>query len=243
MKENDNEANNNFDNFDANQNININGDINNSESLNVNQAYNASNYYGMSNNMNQQDGPQAQASAQEGQPSKHQFTDFVKKSAHPSEALITVALKVASLFFFLFLNIFTSNEAIVMIVVIILDAMDFWFTKNIAGRKLVGLRWWNSYDPETQQEKWTFESKNEIKEASIDRNTFWISLYGFTAAWLILFIFECIVLSFMWAFLCAISLAISGTNTYGFFRCSKLQQKGAKIVLTNFIKGRQNKNT
>ena len=246
MKENNNEGNN-FDNFDGNQNININGD--NSDSLNVNHAYNASNYYGMSNNMNQnnlqQGNPQDQDQDQdqEGQQPKHQITDFIKKSAHPSVALITVGLKAASLFFFLFLNIFTSNEAFVMIVVIILDAVDFWFTKNISGRILVGLRWWNNYDPDTQQEKWTFESKNEIKEASIDRNTFWFSLYGFTAAWLVLFIWECILLSFMWAFLCVISLAIAGTNTYGFFRCSKLQQKGAKIVLANLFKRKQNKNT
>ena len=243
MKEDNNEGNN-FDNFDGNQNININGDINNSESLNVNHAYNASNYYGMSNNMNQnnlqQGNPQDQDQDQEGQQPKHQFTDFIKKSAHPSVALITVGLKAASLFFFLFLNIFTSNEAFVMIVVIILDAIDFWFTKNISGRILVGLRWWNNYDPDTQQEKWTFESKNEIKEASIDRNTFWLSLYGFTGAWLALFIWECVIFNFMWGFLCLICLAIAGTNTYGFFRCSKLQQKGAAIILRKYMKNKNN---
>ena len=234
-----NENNNNLDNFDGNQNININDDIKNSESLNVNHAYNASNYYGMSNNMNQQEGQKAQ----EGQQPKHQFTDFIKKSSNPSVVLTTVGLKVGSLFFFLFLNIFTSNEALVMIVVIILDAIDFWYTKNIAGRILVGLRWWSNYNPETQQEKWSFESKNEIKEANIDRNTFWFSLYGFTGIWLVLSIFECILFNFMWAFLCIISLAIAGTNTYGFFRCSKLQQKGAKIVLSRLFKKNQNNST
>ena len=130
-----------------------------------------------------------------------------------------------------------------MIVVIILDAIDFWYTKNIAGRILVGLRWWNNYNPETQQEKWSFESKNEIKEANIDRNTFWFSLYGFTGIWLVLSIFECILFNFMWAILCIISLAIAGTNTYGFFRCSKLQQKGAKIVLSRLFKKNQNNST
>ena len=157
-------------NFDD-QNININADINNSEP-NANQGQ---------NNL-------LQGEAQPGQKKKYKITDFYRKSSNPSVALITVGLKLASLFFFLFLNIITS-EAFVMIVVILLDAADFWYTKNISGRILVGLRWWNKFDPENQQDIWTFESKNEIKEASIDRNTFWISLYGFTVAWLILFIF------------------------------------------------------
>ena len=224
---------NNLDNFDGNQNININGDINNSESLNVNHAYNASNNYAISNNMNQNNLNQEDEQAPK---PKYLITDFKRNSANFSVALITIGLKLASLLLFLFLDFFTSNEAIVMIVVIILDAMDFWYTKNIAGRILVGLRWWNSYNPDTQQEKWTFEGKNEIKEANIDRKTFWISLYGYTGAWLVLFIWECVILNFMWSFLCIISLAIAGTNTYGFFKCSKLQNKGANKIMNKFIK-------
>ena len=225
---------NNLDNFDGNQNININGDINNSESLNVNQAYNGSNNNAISNNMNQNN--LLQEDQQQAPKPKYNITDFIKKSAHPSIALTTVGLKVGALFFFLFLNIFTSNEAFVMIVVVILDSIDFWYTKNISGRILVGLRWWNTYKPETQQEIWTFEGKNEIKEANMDRNTFWISLYGFTGAWLVLFIWECILFNFMWSFLCLISLAISGTNTYGFHRCSELQQKGAIYIMKKYMK-------
>ncbi|MBL1506050.1 DUF846 domain-containing protein, partial [Klebsiella pneumoniae] len=94
----------------------------------------------------------------------------------PQVALMTVSLKLLSIIFFLFFNIFTSNEALVMITVILLIAADFWYTKNISGRILVGLRWWNNYDVDTQEDKWIFESKNEIKEPNIDRKTFWFSL-------------------------------------------------------------------
>ena len=205
-------------NFDDNQNININADINNLES-NVNQVQN----------------DLLQEEPQQGQKRKNKITDFYRKSSNPSIALMTVGLKLAALFFFLFLNILAS-EAFVMIVVILLVAADFWYTKNISGRILVGLRWWNKFDPENQQDIWTFESKNERKEANIDRNTFWISLYGFTGAWLFLFIWECVMFNFMWGFLCLISLAISGINTYGFFRCSKLQQKGALYLLDKYMK-------
>ena len=117
-----------------------------------------------------------------------------------------------------------------MITVIIFIAADFWYTKNISGRILVGLRWWNNYDKETQGNIWKFESKNEIKESNVDRKTFWISLYGFAALWVILFVWESIAFNFTWAFLCLISMVISGINVVGFFKCSKIQQKKAGLI-------------
>ena len=212
---------NNPDNFDNDQQININPnemDQNNFVSNND-----------MNNNNNQAGGNKINA------------TDFIKKSRNPQVALVTVSLKLLAILFFLFFSIFTSNEAFVMITVVLLVAADFWYTKNISGRILVGLRWWNTFDQNTQENKWTFESKNEIKESNMDRRTFWFSLYGFTGIWAILFIWECIRLNFTWAFLCLISLAISGINVVGFFRCSKIQQKKAGLITKLLLKRFGNK--
>ena len=212
---------NNPDNFDNEQQININPnemDQNNFVSNND-----------MNNNNNQAGGNKINA------------TDFIKKSRNPQVALVTVSLKLLAILFFLFFSIFTSNEAFVMITVVLLVAADFWYTKNISGRILVGLRWWNTFDQNTQENKWTFESKNEIKESNMDRTTFWFSLYGFTGIWAILFIWECIRLNFTWAFLCLIALIISGTNVVGFFRCSKIQQKKAGLITKLLLKRFGNK--
>ena len=212
---------NNPDNFDNEQQINIipnEMDQNNFVSNND-----------MNNNNNQAGGNKIKA------------TDFIKKSRNPQVALVTVSLKILAILFFLFFSIFTSNEAFVMITVVLLVAADFWYTKNISGRILVGLRWWNTFDQNTQENKWTFESKNEIKESNMDRRTFWFSLYGFTGIWAILFIWECIRLNFTWAFLCLIALIISGTNVVGFFRCSKIQQKKAGLITKLLLKRFGNK--
>ena len=201
---------NNNDNFDNDQQININPnemDQNNFESDND-----------MNNNNNQDGGNKINA------------PNFIKKSRNPQVALVTVSLKLLAILFFLFFSIFTSNEALVMITVVLSVAADFWYTKNISGRILVGLRWWNTFDQNTQENKWTFESKNEIKESNMDRRTFWFSLYGFAGIWVILFVWECFTFNFTWAFLCLISLIISGTNVVGFFRCSKIQQKKAGLI-------------
>lgn len=39
----------------------------------------------------------------------------------------------------------------------LLLAADFWNTKNVAGRLLVGLRWWNETSPEGAS-IWVFET-------------------------------------------------------------------------------------
>lgn len=91
------------------------------------------------------------------------LTNFYQKSSHPKISIALVCLKLGTFLTFLLLSIFVSNEAIVMLVNILLGASDFWFTKNIAGRKLVGLRWWNQIKPETNEEVWVYESKNESK--------------------------------------------------------------------------------
>ena len=60
------------------------------------------------------------------------------------------------------------------------------------------------------------------------------------AIWLILFIWECIMFNFTWAFLCLISLVICGTNVFGFFRCSKIQQQKAAILAKLIFKKKEN---
>lgn len=91
------------------------------------------------------------------------MTNFYQKTSHPMVALIFVILKLSAILSFIILTFFVDNDAIVMLVIILLGAADFWFTKNVTGRLLVGLRWWNQIKKETNQEVWIFESKNESK--------------------------------------------------------------------------------
>jgi len=47
--------------------------------------------------------------------------------------------------------------------VTLLSAIDFYFIKNIAGRLLIGMRWWNEIDSEGK-EQWHFESHNNTNQ-------------------------------------------------------------------------------
>jgi hypothetical protein len=68
-------------------------------------------------------------------------------------------------FFFSLISVFLQGMdnlfIIVFIVTVLLAAADFWTVKNVTGRLMVGLRWWNEIIPETGESKWSFESKSD----------------------------------------------------------------------------------
>lgn len=84
----------------------------------------------------------------------------IKNSAHPCVCLFTIGFKIASIACFIVLDLLLNSEALAYLIVILVGSADFWMTKNISGRILVGLRWWNEVK-EDGSEVWIFESKNE----------------------------------------------------------------------------------
>ena len=54
-----------------------------------------------------------------------------------------ILFKLAALVSYLMLNLFIDDLVFVYITVLLLAVFDFWVVKNITGRLLVGLRWWN----------------------------------------------------------------------------------------------------
>lgn len=53
---------------------------------------------------------------------------------------------------------FTDSFITSFVFVILLLSADFWMVKNITGRILVGLRWWNYIDEEGKS-IWVYESR------------------------------------------------------------------------------------
>jgi len=51
-----------------------------------------------------------------------------------------------------------KHHLAIFVLIIFLNALDFWVVKNITGRFLIGFRWWNEYD-EYGLEKVVFEMK------------------------------------------------------------------------------------
>ena len=107
----------------------------------------------------------------------------------------------ASLLVYLFgLRLFTSNFVLIFIITILLLATDFYYLKNIAGRRLVGLRWWNEVDPASGDSRWVFESAEpgDRDQNKTDKRFFWIALYAQPVLWILLAVVALLSLEFIW---------------------------------------------
>jgi len=163
---------------------------------------------------------------------KIDFTNFLSKANNPGIVFFTLFFKALAMVSFLFLGIFNISEALIFIFVVILNSLDFWFVKNISGRILVGLRWWNEVK-EDGTEEWKFESSHEVKAKSIDTTIFWVSLYVAPIFWGIFFVLELIGLKLMWTLACLIGFILTGSNTFGYYKCSGDQEKKVKGFLSD----------
>ena len=96
-------------------------------------------------------------------------------SGHPMACIFTCLFKLLAIFSYLFLGIIINSSIINTIIIIIFSSADFWVVKNISGRLLVGLRWWNDVK-EDGTEEWKYESYDDNRQPNqIDSLFFWIS--------------------------------------------------------------------
>lgn len=74
------------------------------------------------------------------------YTFDYKQSDHPTAALFHFGLKAAPVLLYFFAGIFVRSQWTIPELIILVGAVDFWATKNVTGRLLVGLRWWEEID-------------------------------------------------------------------------------------------------
>ena len=111
---------------------------------------------------------------------------------------------LASLLVYLLGLFFTANFILIFIITILLLAADFYYLKNIAGRRLVGLRWWNEVDAGSGESHWVFESAPAATEPggrvvnATDKRFFWLALYVQPALWVALAVVAVVKFEFIW---------------------------------------------
>ncbi|KAK5092777.1 Golgi apparatus membrane protein tvp23 [Exophiala xenobiotica] len=127
---------------------------------------------------------------------------------------------------YLFGVLFIRNFVLVFILTLLLLSVDFYYLKNIAGRRLVGLRWWNEVNTSTGESHWVFESAPpERQPNATDKRFFWLSMYVVPALWVGLAILAILRLqNFIWLVTNVIALILTITNTVAFSRCDKFSQ-------------------
>ncbi|KAK0754124.1 Golgi apparatus membrane protein tvp-23 [Schizothecium vesticola] len=147
-------------------------------------------------------------------------------SSHPITLLTFLGFRISSLLVYLFGMLFTDSLVMIFIITILLLAADFYYLKNIAGRRLVGLRWWNEVDPATGDSHWVFESSEPGTKVvnATDSRFFWLAIYAQPMLWVLLAVVALLSLKFIWLPLVVIALVLTITNSLAFSRCDKFSQ-------------------
>lgn len=145
----------------------------------------------------------------------------LKESSHPIAAFMYIALRLSPVGVYIFGSWFLSNSVLIFIIVSLLLAADFWNVKNISGRLLVGLRWWNE-TAEDGTSVWVFETADPQRYINpIDSRIFWALLYTVPAAWTLFGLIAILKLNVLWFIAVLLALVLCLTNTFAFSRCDK----------------------
>merc|ERR1712028_47867 len=154
-----------------------------------------------------------------------------------SVAFFTLFFRVSCIAAYLFCSWFTTNFVMVFVICVLLSAADFWTIKNVSGRVLVGLRWWNYVD-ESGENQWVFESLPESEVHRIDaRNSrlFWGALYVTPIVWFLLLIGAILQFSLTWILVVVVCLVLTSANLIGYYKCQKDHKAQAQSYASNFL--------
>jgi hypothetical protein len=154
---------------------------------------------------------------------------LLQQSSHPTVLIFHLLFKILALTFYLFSYWVFKEYIFAFILVILCLAADFWTVKNVSGRLLVGLRWWNDIK-EDGSSLWVFESKNTIANP-VDARVFWWALYLNTGIWIGMCVMAIFGLKFIWLVLPIIAVMMNVANVVGYTKCDK----DAKKKLSNFV--------
>ncbi|KAH8914792.1 DUF846-domain-containing protein [Atractiella rhizophila] len=136
--------------------------------------------------------------------------------SHPVALLFLYLFRSGALAIYILSGWFSTPYVFSVVLVVTLLAADFWTVRNVSGRVLVGLRFWNQVD-EDGSSYWVFESRDPSQPANaLDSKLFWTAMYFFPAAWILLLLWAFIRFNVSFIPIVALALIFNLTNTIGY---------------------------
>jgi len=167
------------------------------------------------------------------------FDENSARIKHPIVTCFHLIFKTLALLVYLLCNFFSDSFIGNFVTVTLLLSLDFWTVKNITGRMMVGLRWWN-YINDDGVSVWVFEARNgdaQQKISTTESRIFWAGLIFAPVMWVLFFFTAFFRFSFSWLILVAIGLTLSTSNLLGYLRC-KMGKSDEPV--TNLVSGMAN---
>uniref|UniRef100_A0A914YI95 Golgi apparatus membrane protein TVP23 homolog n=1 Tax=Panagrolaimus superbus TaxID=310955 RepID=A0A914YI95_9BILA len=143
----------------------------------------------------------------------------IRSLRHPLVVLAHLGFRATAIFVYVFANWFFSSIIQQFLVILFLLSADFWSVKNVTGRLLVGLRWWNFVDSEGHNH-WKFEaSKDQSRFDPFERSLFWMGLVVAPAFWGVLVCLAFVTFNWTWMIVAIMGAVMNFANLYGYLRC------------------------
>lgn len=109
--------------------------------------------------------------------------------------------------------------------------------KNVSGRKLIGLRYWNR-TTESGDNEWQFECRDADGMAALvpeEKHLFWLTVYLTPVLWVLFAIFSLLKFSLGYLMLCTLGATLGAANVVGFTKSSsearaELSSRGAGLL-------------
>lgn len=170
------------------------------------------------------------------------------KLKHPFVTLSHLLFRFGAILTYVLGGMFGLGFITCFIMVVMLLSADFWTVKNITGRLMVGLRWWNYVDDDGVNH-WIYESRKGPSQSRIhaaESRIFWAALYASPVLWVVLFLIAFFRMRYAWMVLPVIGMALNGANVYGYLRCRYGAAQGIQSSIssatTSFMRDQVMKN-
>mmetsp|Transcript_11339 Transcript_11339/g.12989 ORF Transcript_11339/g.12989 Transcript_11339/m.12989 type:complete len:235 (-) Transcript_11339:142-846(-) len=173
--------------------------------------------------------------AASGNTTTNAVAQLFNSAAHPRIAILHVFFKILAIIVYFIPTFYTISYVKWFIPLVIMFALDFWVVKNITGRLLVGLRWWNDISDDGESE-WRFESLDDPNAVnSSDYSIFWYSMYINTLVWGFIGFWSALGLKLNNLVLIAVGLTLQSSNLVGYWKCSKDAKQKLEAGVQNFV--------
>ncbi|XP_037655852.1 Golgi apparatus membrane protein TVP23 homolog B-like [Choloepus didactylus] len=171
---------------------------------------------------------------------EEETADRPKKSKvrHPVASFFHLFFRVSAIVVCLLCELSSSSFIACMVTVILLSC-DFWAVKNVPGRLMVGLRWWNHID-EDGKSHWVFESRKaspqENKTVSeAESRIFWLGLVTCPVLWVVFAFSALFSFGVKWLAVVIMGVVLQGANLYGYIRCKVGSRKNLTSMATSYL--------
>uniref|UniRef100_A0A6I8QIR2 Golgi apparatus membrane protein TVP23 homolog n=1 Tax=Xenopus tropicalis TaxID=8364 RepID=A0A6I8QIR2_XENTR len=160
-----------------------------------------------------------------------------KKIRHPIASFFHLFFRISAVLVYM-LSGFSSSFIACMVTIILLLSCDFWVVKNITGRLMVGLRWWNQVDDDGKSH-WVYESRKAAQgkksNSEAESRIFWLGLISCPIIWVIFAFSSLLSFNLKWLAVVIMGVTLQGANLYGYIKCKVGSRKNLGSIATNYF--------